>query len=429
MVGYKKIIGALLLTTLTGVTVAQNNTNSPYTRYGYGQLADQSFGNSKAMGGISYGLRNGSQINFSNPASYTAIDSLTFLFDGGLTLQNTNFSDGKTKMNAKNSSFDYIAMQFRLSPKMAMSAGFLPFSNVGYNFGTSKKMSSADQNNPNNTFTTQQTSFGSGGLHQIYVGAGYMPFKGLSVGANVSYLYGTISRSLSTTFDNQTIYPYTEKNELIVSSYKVDFGAQYSLNLGKKRVLNLGVVFSPGHGLNTDARRIRLSSNFEDTTTYNSGFDLPMSFGGGLTYVYDNRLTIGLDYSLQKWASAKFFGEKSLNDRSRISLGAEYIPSPNKRNYFGRIKYRAGAYYSDPYVNVADGSRADGSTIYNKGAREYGISAGLGLPVFKSKSILSISGQYTKVEARTPNMISENYLKLSIGITFNEAWFMKWKVE
>ena len=65
---------ALALMVLSGVGVAQNNTNSPYTRYGYGQLSDQGSGNSKGMGGIAYGLRDGSQINFVNPASYTAVD-------------------------------------------------------------------------------------------------------------------------------------------------------------------------------------------------------------------------------------------------------------------------------------------------------------------------------------------------------------------
>ena len=57
------------------------------------------------------------------------------MFDGGISMQNTNFSDGVVKMNAKNSSFDYITMQFRLSKKGAMSIGLLPYSNVGYKMG------------------------------------------------------------------------------------------------------------------------------------------------------------------------------------------------------------------------------------------------------------------------------------------------------
>ena len=47
----KDVYKRQILLTVTGLAVAQTSTNSPYTRYGFGQLADQNFGNSKAMGG------------------------------------------------------------------------------------------------------------------------------------------------------------------------------------------------------------------------------------------------------------------------------------------------------------------------------------------------------------------------------------------
>ena len=55
MTGYRQTLLVLLLTILSGAAVAQNNTNSPYTRYGYGQLSEQGSSNSRAMGGIAYG--------------------------------------------------------------------------------------------------------------------------------------------------------------------------------------------------------------------------------------------------------------------------------------------------------------------------------------------------------------------------------------
>ena len=61
----------------------QNNTNSPYTRFGYGGLADRAMGSGKAMGGIGIGLRSKKQINPMNPASYSCMDSMTFIFDFG----------------------------------------------------------------------------------------------------------------------------------------------------------------------------------------------------------------------------------------------------------------------------------------------------------------------------------------------------------
>ena len=77
-----------------------------------------------------------------------------------------------------------------------------------------------------------------------------------------------------------------------------------------------------------------------------------------------------------------------------------------------------GGYYSDPYTKV------DGQD----GTREYGVSAGFGFPLFQSKSILNISGQYVRVSPKVKGMLEENYLKINIGLTFNERWFMKWKV-
>ena len=114
---------------------AQNNTNSPYTRFGYGELADRSFGAGRAMGGIGYGLRSSKQINPLNPASYTSIDSMTFIFDFGASAQLSWFDDGQNKQNNYNGNIEYLAMQFPLHKRVAMSVGVLPYSYVGYDFG------------------------------------------------------------------------------------------------------------------------------------------------------------------------------------------------------------------------------------------------------------------------------------------------------
>ena len=137
---HKRLLNVGLLIFWVMAAMAQSGSNSPYTRYGFGQLSDQSFGNSKAMGGIAYGLREGLQINAANPASYSAVDSLTFLFDAGMSLQNANFQENGVKTNAKNSTFDYIAMQFRLGKRMGLTAGFLPFSTVGYNMSKTETL-------------------------------------------------------------------------------------------------------------------------------------------------------------------------------------------------------------------------------------------------------------------------------------------------
>ena len=424
MTRYKLWISVCLIWMMTMGLMAQTSTNSPYTRYGFGQLTDQNFGNSQAMGGISYGLRNGLQVNAANPASYSAVDSLTFIFDAGMSLQNANFKEGNVKTNAKNSSVDYIAMQFRLMKGLGFTAGFLPYSTVGY---------SMNRNNPvvtdefGNTTSATQQFYGTGGLQQVFFGLGYNVFKGLSVGANFSYLYGDITHTSTTTFSNANAFSSARTNKIEVSDYKLDFGVQYSHQLKEKHVLNLGATYSYGHNLNSTG--YEYVEKYQSSTvatqsidTIKNAFALPHTFGIGATYVYDNRLTIGADYTLQKWADAKFFNEKNaFQNRSKISIGAEYLPNHYGRGYLQRIRYRAGVYYSSPYAKI------DGKD----GNREYGISFGIGLPLtlYQYRSILNISGQYVKVSPKVKGMLEENYLRINIGLTFNERWFMKWKVD
>ena len=423
MVGFKHTLCALLLTMVTGVAIAQNNTNSPYTRYGYGDLSDQSFGNSKAMGGIAFGLRDGAQINPLNPASYTAIDSLTFLFEGGVSLQNMNISGSGVKLNAKNSSFDYLAMQFRLHPRIAMSIGLLPFSNVGYSVSDSKVDNGVSQTR---SFT------GDGGLHQLYGGIGVKVLKNLSLGVNASYFWGDITRTRTIIYPaTSESYSYIQQMGVSISDYKLDFGTQYTLDFNKKHSMTIGAVFSPKHKLNNDYT-VTTQVSTTNSNNLDATLELPNTFGVGFTYNYDKRLTVGADYSLQQWSKTKF-GVNTSDDavredfnetytycnRHKVSVGAEYIPNLMGRSYLSHIKYRLGAYYTTPYYKIGG----------KEATREYGVTAGFGLPVPRSRSILSISGQFVRISGQESAFVNENIFRVSIGLTFNERWFFKRRVE
>lgn len=417
---------------ITLMVTAQNGSNSPYTRYGFGQLSDQSFGNSKAMGGLAYGLRNKYQINAANPASYSAVDSLTLLFDAGMSLQNTNFAENGIKTNAKNSTVDYIAMQFRLHKGLGISAGFIPYSIVGYDMSRTSVIPNSE-NQYGNTISKSEKFSGEGGIQQIFIGLGYEVFKNLSIGANFSYIYGDIKHTVSTSFSNANANTSLWSESISVNGCKFDLGLQYAQNIGEKHNVTLGAVYSLGHNISGDAYKFYETYNSssiiqsQKIDTINNACNIPESFGIGVTYTYDKRLTIGMDYTYQKWENVKFpttqngqyvSSEGQFSNRTKIAVGAEYLPDPYNRNFFKRIRYRMGGYYSTPYAKI------DGKD----GAREYGLSLGFGLPIFQSRSILNISGQYVKVSPKTTGMLEENSLRINIGMTFNERWFMKWKV-
>lgn len=419
----------LLISTLffaVGLTVsAQTGANSPQTRYGFGELSEPIFANNAAMGGIGYGLRSSSIINPLNPASYSAVDTLSFMFDAGLSLKSSNFSESGYKTNAKNASFDYLAMQFRLHPKLGMSIGYLPFSTVGYNFSFDGKVSGSE-------IRTTESFTGTGNIQQIYAGLGFKVFNNLSVGVNLGYLTGELSftntlvltdPTTSASVGDQTI----KYNKLNVNSYTLGFGAQYTHNLNKANTVTLGLTTQIGHPINVEeAEGTQMTDNASYSSTteniYNDGYSLPMSYGIGGVWNHNKSWNVGLDYTFQNWAKAKHLNTNySYVNRHKISIGGEYHPDAQSNNYLKQIRYRAGLFYSGPYTQATDGNK------YN----EMGVSFGFGFPLYlyQRRTMLNITGQYVRGKSSIADHLSVNRFELKLGLTFNEHWFMKWKVQ
>lgn len=421
MISNKALLSVLsIAATLTAH--AQTSSNSPYTRYGLGDLSDQVFTNNAAMGGIGYALRAKDQINPMNPASYSAVDSLSFMFDVGMSLRNSNYKEGSVQNNVKNASFDYIAMQFRLHPRLGMAVGFTPFSTTGYNFSKTTNIENSDK-------TATNSFAGEGGLQQIFGGLSFKVFDNLSIGANIGYLYGSLKygTTISGVGDIRTDYLNID-----AKSYKADFGVQYTQPLNKKSSLTLGLTYGLGHTLNSTTEEgtqmIKTSSSSSTTTTSvdataNDAYSIPHSFGAGLVWKYNNQWTAGIDYSLQKWSKATYYktAGQGYKDRSKVAAGIEYLPNSVGRSYLSRIRYRAGAYYNTSYFKTPEGD----------GPNEYGVSAGFGLPLnlFQRNSILNITGQYIHSSASNSRLLSENRFVIKLGLTFNERWFMKFRVQ
>ena len=278
---------------------AQSSTNSPYTRYGLGELSDQAFAHNAAMGGIGYALRSSEQINVMNPASYSAVDSLSFMFDIGMGLKSSNYQENGYKTNAKNASFDYLAMQFRLHPRVGFAVGFTPYSNVGYKFSRTSDIENSDDVTLTNTF------YGDGGLQQIFGGIGFKILDNLSIGANVGYLYGEIDYQTLATLSNggdQT----TTYNNISINSYIANFGLQYTQKLSKTDKVTLGLVYGLGHDLkSTETKGIQVTdgSSYSELTeeTIKDSYGIPSTFGAGLTWQHKQNLTVGADYTLQQF--------------------------------------------------------------------------------------------------------------------------------
>ena len=110
----------------------------------------------------------------------------------------------------------------------------------------------------------------------------------------------------------------------------------------------------------------------------------------------------------------------------RVAVGGEYIPDYMRKSYFSRIRYRAGVHYGNSYLRM---NRTDANPS-GDGYNEIGASLGLGLPLIDNRSLINISFEYVKKKPEVKmNMIDEQYFRFTVNYTFNEAWFMKFKVD
>jgi hypothetical protein len=399
---------------------AQNNANSPYTRLGYGEPADRSFAAGRAMGGIGTGLRSNKQVNVLNPASYTAVDSLTFIFDFGAHAQVSRFKQGDISQSNTNGNVEYMAMLFRLRPGLAFSAGILPFSHVGYRFLGEELESGVSSN------------IGSGSLTEMYAGLAWEPWRRrLSIGANGGYLFGTISHQRNVSFSSSEVLNIVNTSNLEVRDFKWEAGIQYTQPLGKARRLVFGAVYAPRKRLSaTFYENLQVGTTADGLTSDTLGghFNLPQTYAFGVSFVQGNRLTVGADFRLEEWSKAEFTGE-TFRDRKRFAVGAEYIPDALGRAFFRRVKYRLGAHAANSYAltDVAGQKEKHG---YN----EYGVSFGFGLPIRTgfsgddNRSAINLAVQYVTVRPEVAGMVAEDYFRFTLNFTFNEMWFYKLKM-
>jgi len=394
---------------LLAFSASAQNSVTPYSRVGYGMLSDNVSSAQRSMGGIGYAMQDGRTINAMNPASYSQIDSLTFLWGFGIDMTNLWSNEEGISGYSFGGGLDYINGLFKAYKHLGVSFGLVPYTSVGYSFG--------------NTMDNGTDSHsGSGGLTQLYLGAGWEPVKGLSIGANVAYLFGTVTNNNTITSTSITYF----SRYLKVRDWNAQFGVQYALRLrGGRDRLVIGATYQPkksfhGHAWGTyyDAQDTKL-----DTVGYTSmkgKYQQPNSFGVGLSYLVNRRLLMEVDFTYQDWAKAKYSTitgfeteNTKFDNRWKIAAGAQYCLN-RRGSYVGQMIWRAGAFYNHDYLN-----------ILGNNVRDYGASVGVGIPVPNGKTTINVGFEWKHRVSSPKKLITEDYFNITLGVNINELWFWK----
>ncbi len=411
---------------------AQKNTFSPYSRFGLGDFQSGGFGRNSAMGGVGIGLSSSYHLNDLNPASYTSMDTLSFYFEAGINGFKQEFQTTNTKSSFSDSNFSYFALGFPVSKWGFLSLGLKPASFVGYDIYDDNQSSSTSTTDEN---YTKSNISGQGNTNKAYAGLAIKPIKNLSLGMHYTYFFGRIDHYKVSSYVNDEDAPkFGINQEIIVNDYVLDFGFQYTYDFSETHQLTLGATYTPqtamkgkdnyesGTGTVTSNNgKILTISDVIDSTDEDyseNAFEMPTSYGVGLSYTMKDKLTLAADYKTELWS--KTISPKSnaeLGDAEKMAFGVEYIPNDRSaRNYLARIRYRLGTHYNKEMLIIED-----------QQIKDFGISFGVGLPLKRSKTSFNLAVEMGQRGTTDYNLIQENYTRFIFNMTFHERWFVKRK--
>lgn len=419
---------AFLALALAGVSTTKADVTTPYSMYGYGVIGDRATSMQRQMGGVGYAMQSGRQINAMNPASYAAIDSLTFLFDMGADVsmlwskEQKSGGSGYNRDSSVGGGLDYVTMQFPVCKYIGGSIGLIPYSCVGYAFGNEIAHGAVENQ-------------GRGGINMAYLGFGG-GYAGFTVGFNVSYNFGDIINDYYATPNNasQTL---TER-VMQIRDWDVQIGAQYRAKLSKSESLILGFTYTPKkslHGRTWVTTQVISMQSMPDTIgqqRLKGNYSTPNSFGAGVCYKHEriSSWSVEADVTVQQWSKVNYapiyetddpnnmvFAGMDFADRIKYAVGGEFVPKI-RGNYPQRMAYRLGAYYCDDYLKI-NGNRV----------REYGITCGVGLRTPQDKTMINIGFEWKRRQAHPQMLIGENYFNITLGVNFNELWFWKRRIK
>ncbi len=415
---------------------AQTTVQSPYSKFGLGNLKGSILPNQRAMGGISAGVFRSSyinNINMQNPASYAGINLTTL--DIGMSGSFANLKTNTLSENSFNSSLSHLAMAFPVTMKSALSVGILPYSELGYNFSNRMTVGTTTDN----TKTVDYLYSGEGGLSKAYIGYGIQFGDHFRVGANAEYLFGNLIQNRSTEYVNEP-GAINSRDQLknSIGGFNFSYGAQYDFRLGNKTSLVLGYSGSSASKLNSEKSQYITIYNKDSQGNELSALDtlsavengktnlkLPLVHNFGFTLVKENKWLIGADYRTGKWSEMSIDNVNSnLKDTYGFSVGGQFTPDVTAINgYFKRVDYRLGFTYDKTYIQMN-----------NQDVKQMALTVGLGLPLqpayarssFYKMNVSAEIGRRGKV---SNGLIQERYVNLHLGFMLNDKWFQRFRFD
>jgi hypothetical protein len=405
------------------------NTFSPYSMFGIGDISKQGTTFNRSMGGIGIATRDARALNVLNPAAVTKRETKSVMMDFGLYSENKYYKQHDVKSSNNTFNMYDVLVSFPVYKSFAMYAGLQPFSSVGYEVTSYETNTSIIAN----TGGVSYQATGSGGLNIAYIGGGVDVFKGLSVGAEVDYIFGNINKDNLVDAEKTDIRDIYSGYELRLHTFTGKFGAQYELPLKNSMTATFGATYRLKTQMRGTVKDIRYASigSVIDTIASSSnhlskddGVKLAGELGVGFSLKKGDKWTAEINYIRSDWSSCGMdvdgfanVGDAVFSSATSQSIRAGFSLVPNRndiRYYMKRVTYRAGTYWDREYYKL------DGNTI-----DAFGLTFGATFPVFKWSNGLSVGVDLGQRGSHSGNKVRERYINFTVGLNIFDIWFIK----
>lgn len=413
-----KLIRLFFLLLVVTNSYAQIGSTSPYSIFLLGEQHGNVISKYAAMGGGSSALYNTNTINPFNPATYSFINSNSFLLSTGLRHNILSIENLTESQLNQTTLFSHFIFAFPLNKKIGASVGLLPYSDVGYDINT------FDQD-----FDAEMTYSGDGGLTKLYFGSSYMISNNLSFGVNGSYLFGRLNKRKKIIFNDEFILNSRSNVSLNLKGFYYEIGLLYTKDLSENKKYTFGLVFHNDTEINSKTSEIVETFEYsgqveiaKDTVliSENPGYTLlPQSVNSGFSYQNNNILFL-IDYSTQNWSDFEILGKnENYFNSQRFSSGIEYnFNQAEIDNYLKKLVYRFGFSFLESPLQIS-----------NIMLNETSFTFGVGIPNYKSRTKYDISVIYTSRGDTENNLVKEQILKIGLNISYDGIWFVKRKYD
>lgn len=420
----KKIIVSICLLFSLAI-FAQESTSSPYSFYGIGDIKFKGSVENRSMGSISV-LPDSIHINIQNPAQLACL-KLTGLALGG-TYANTKSKTETQEAKARRTSIDYMIVGIPVG-KVGIGFGLIPYSSVGYKIGRTAYVT----NNNNDTIRSIFSRYnGIGGVNKVFLGFGYRLTKNINIGGDLQYNFGTIETN-SLQYQTDLQYGSRENNVSDLRGVNFDLGITYQTKVKSKYSFFSSLAYTPEAVLTSgNTRNIEIvlvtSSSVRPVETQNIGvadtkIKLPskLSFGSGFGQVKKWLVGGEITFIQNSVMSNRFtdINGATFENSVRYSLGGFFIPNYNSySSYYKRIVYRGGLRYENT-----------GLVIQDKSITDFAANIGLGMPLGGTFTNINIGLEIGRRGTKYYNLVEENYINLSVGLSLSDKWFVKRKFD